>query len=56
MLVAHCCYDYFVLIQSLHFLFLSLSSLHSSCVRVVTQGGDAMYWARKRGFGPEVEV
>ena len=62
MLVVHCCNDYFVLIQSL----ISRVAAYPShilsplpfvlCARVVTQGRDAMFWARKKGFGPEVEV
>ena len=64
MLVAHCCNDYFVLIQSLisrvaafpSYILSPLPFVLCVCVCVVTQGEDAMYYARKKGFGPEVEV
>ncbi len=61
MLVVYC-YDYALPIQSL---FSRVGAFPSHilsplpfvlCGRVVAQGTDAMYYARKKGFGPEVEV
>ena len=37
-------------------IFSPLFPLSCVCVCVVTQGRDAMYYARSKGFGPEVEV
>jgi hypothetical protein len=60
-LVAHCCDDVAVLLQSLISCVAALPSLFSPlpprlvCVCVL-QGEDAMYHARDNGFGPEVEV
>ena len=65
MLVAHCCDDVAVLIQSLiscaavfpsPFSLPSVPCLVCVCVCVVSQGDDAMRYARTKGFGPEVEV
>ena len=40
----------------LHFLLIFSPLFPWSCVWVVSQGRDAMHWARFKGFGPEVEV
>ena len=61
-LVVHCCDDIAVLVQSLTSCGAAIPSLlldPPPCVCVcgcVSQGRDAMHWARSEGFGPEVEV
>ncbi len=65
-LVVHCCDDVAVLVQSLTScgagippLLLCPAPPVCVCVCVcgcVSQGKDAMYYAREEGFGPEVEV